>query len=338
MKVIELKGAFGTENLVLAEREMPRPGPGEILLRMKAASLNYRDLLTIQGLYNPSQLLPLIPCSDGVGEVIEVGEGVTRIRPGDRVATTFFQGWISGEPDPERVRNTLGGPCDGVLAEYMVLEEAGVVHVPDYLTDEQAATLPCAALTAWSALVTYGSIRPGEIVLVLGTGGVALFALQFAKLLGARVYVLSSSDAKLEKAIRLGADRGINYKKTPAWGKALRQETGGRGVDHIIELGGAGTLQESLTAIRIGGHISLIGVLAGPETQLNIRPILMRNVRIQGIFVGNRDSFEAMNRALAAHKIEPVIDRILPFEEVRTALKIMAHGEHFGKICLRFPS
>lgn len=337
MKVLELAGSFGIDNLVVATRPTPRPGPGHVLLRMKAASLNYRDLLMVQGLYNPSQPLPLIPCSDGVGEVIEVGEGVTRVTPGDRVATTFFQGWVSGEPDPEKTRSTLGGPLDGTLSEYMVLEQNGVVRVPEYLTDEEASTLPCAALTAWSALITNGSVKPGDTVLVLGTGGVALFALQFARLLGATVYVVSSSDEKLKRAIGLGADSGINYRKTPRWGKAIRDLTDGRGVDHIVELGGAGTLQESLAAVRVGGHISMIGVLAGPEAPLNIRPILMRSVRVQGIFVGSREGFEAMNRALAVHQIRPVIDRVFPFDRAREALRTMAEGRHFGKICLRMP-
>jgi len=228
------------------------------------------------------------------------------------VATTFFQGWISGKPTFEKVSTTLGGPLDGVLAEYMVLRENGLVHVPEHLSDVQAATLPCAALTAWSALVTQGRVRPGDTVLVLGTGGVALFALQFANLLGAKVIVISSSDEKLERVRQLGSEQGINYTKIPQWGKAVRDLTGGTGVDHIVELGGAGTLQESLQAISLGGQISLIGVLAGPEKALNVRPILMKNVRIQGIFVGNREGFEAMNRAISDHKVQPVIDRIFP--------------------------
>ena len=336
MKVIEIHGSFGIKNLVVADRPEPRPGPGEVMVRMKAASLNYRDLLTVQGMYNPKQPLPLIPCSDGTGEVVETGPRVTRVKVGDRVATTFFQGWISGEPTFEKVSTTLGGPLDGVLSEYMVLREDGVVQVPEHLSDEQAATLPCAALTAWSALVTQGHIRPGDSVLVLGTGGVAMCALQFAKVHGAKVILISSSDEKLERAKLIGADQGINYTNVPQWGKAVRDLTGGNGVDHIVEVGGAGTLAESLQAIRIGGQISLIGVLAGPQKEMNIRPILMKNVRVQGIFVGNREGSEAMNRAVAFHKIKPIVDRTFPLGQVQEALHLMARGGHFGKLCLAF--
>ena len=336
MKVVEIQRAFGIENLAVAERPQPRPGSGGILLRMKAASLNYRDLMTVQGMYNPKQPLPLIPCSDGVGEVIEIGEGVARVKVGDRVATAFFQGWLSGEPTMDTVVTTLGGPLDGTLTEYMVLKEDGVVHVPGHLNDTQAATLPCAALTAWNALAIQGNVKPGHTVLVQGTGGVALFAIQFSKLLGATVIAISSSDAKLERAREIGADHGINYKSIPRWGKTARDLTGGAGVDHIIELGGAGTLQESLQGIRIGGQISLIGVLAGPAKELNILPILMRNVRVQGIFVGNREAFEAMNRAIAFHKLQPVVDRIFPLDQVTDAFQLMARGGHFGKICVSF--
>jgi len=335
MKAVEVKGSFGLENLELTEREQPGPvGPGEVLLRMKAASLNYRDLLTVQGFYNPKLPLPLIPCSDGVGEVVEVGPGVTRAGVGDRVAPTFFQGWASGRPTLEKVATTLGGPLDGVLAETMLINQNGLVKVPEHLTDEQAATLPCAAVTAWSALVTQGDVKAGDTVLVQGTGGVALFALRFAKLLGARVVIISSSDEKLQRALEMGADHGINYKSTPKWGKAARDWTGGVGVDHIIELGGAGTLQESLQAIGLGGQISMIGVLAGGMKELNILPVLMRNVRVQGIFVGHRESFEDMNRAIVQHGLEPDVDRVFPLEGIREAFALMKSGGHFGKICV----
>lgn len=335
MKVVEIQDAFGVENLAVSEREQPMPrGPGEVLLRMKAASLNYRDLLTVRGLYNPRQPLPLIPCSDGVGEVVETGPQVSRVKKGDRVTPCFFQGWFSGRPTLEKVITTLGGPLDGVLAEYMVLNENGLVTVPEHLSDEQAATLPCAALTAWSALVTQGEVKPGDRVLVQGTGGVALFALQFAKLLGAEVVVISSRDEKLERARDMGADHGINYRETPRWGKAVRDWTGGVGVDHVVEVGGAGTLQESLQAIGLGGQISMIGVLAGGTNDLNILPILMRNVRVQGIFVGHREGFEAMNRAIAQHRIEPVVDSTFPLHQVKEAFGRMEKGAHFGKICL----
>ena len=336
MKVIEVQDSFGIESLAVAERAEPEPGPGEVKIRMKASSLNFRDLLMVQGLYNPRQSLPIIPCSDGIGEVVEIGEGVSRVKVGDRVAGCFFQGWASGEPTVEKAVTTLGSPLDGMLAEYRVLSEQGVVHVPEHLSNEQAATLPCAALTAWSALVTYGGVNASQTILVQGTGGVALFGLQIGKMIGARVVVISSSNEKLDRAARMGADHGINYKETPQWGRVVRQWADGLGVDHVIEVGGAGTFQESLQAVRIGGQISMIGVLSGPAKELNILPILMKNVRVQGIFVGHREGFESMNRAMAHHELVPVVDRVLPFQEVKQALQVMERGEHFGKICLSF--
>jgi NADPH:quinone reductase-like Zn-dependent oxidoreductase len=336
MKVVEVQGSFGIESLVLADRPDPEPGPGEVKVRMRAASLNFRDLLMVQGLYSSRQPLPIIPCSDGVGEVVETGAGVSRVRVGDRVAGCFFQGWVSGEPTMEKAATTLGGPLDGMLAEYRALNEGGVVHVPEHLSDEQAATLPCAALTAWSALVTYGKVNASHTILVQGTGGVAIFGLQMGKMLGARVVVVSSSNEKLDRAARLGADHGINYKETPQWGRAVREWSGGAGVDHVIEVGGAGTLQESFQAVRLGGHISVIGVLAGAARDLNILPILMKNIRLQGITVGHRESFESMNKAIAFNRLVPVVSRVFPFQEVKQALRMMERGEHFGKICLTF--
>ncbi len=336
MKVFEIRDGFGFDNLVAAERPRPEPGHGEVLLEMKAASLNFRDILTVEGQYNPRQPLPLIPCSDGVGEVTAVGKGVSRVRPGDRVATIFCQKWQSGAPDRTKLRSTLGGPFDGTLAQFMVLPQAGVVKVPEHLSDVEAATLSCAALTAWSALVTLGNVGAGDTVLVQGTGGVSLFALQFARALGARVIVTSSSRGKLEAARKLGSWREINYRENPTWGKAVKELTGGIGVDHVVEVGGAGTLQQSLKAIRVGGQISLIGVLAGSKIELNILPILMQNIRVQGILVGSREGFETMNRGIAQHEIKPVVDRVFPFDEAREALVYMAGGRHLGKVCIAF--
>jgi NADPH:quinone reductase-like Zn-dependent oxidoreductase len=302
---------------------------------MRAASLNYRDLLTVRGQYNPKQKLPLIPCSDGAGEVMEVGEGVTRVRPGDRVCANFAQRWLAGEPTREKLRSTLGGPLDGVLAEQIVLSAEGVVPVPDHLSDEEAATLPCAALTAWTALVTEGGLTAGDSVLLQGTGGVSIFALQFAKLLGLRVIITSSSDEKLARARQLGADEGINYRQTPDWAARVKELTGGTGVDHVVEVGGAGTLKQSLQAVRLGGAVSLIGVLAGNALELPLPLIFMQRVRVQGLLVGSREGFEAMNRAIVLHRLRPVIDRVFPWEETRAALELMDRGGHFGKICLR---
>jgi len=306
------------------------------LIRVRATSLNFRDLMTVTGVYNPKQPLPLIPLSDGVGEVVAVGDGVTRVAVGDRVAGIFAQGWTAGEPALEKVRaTTLGGPLDGMLSEYRALSQEGVVKVPDYLTDEEAATLPCAALTAWSALITHGQLKPGDTVLVQGTGGVSIFALQFAKAAGARVIITSGSDEKLERAKALGADEIINYRQAPDWDKAVREMTGGRGVDHVVEVGGVGTLAKSIRSVRFGGHISLIGVLSGRAGEIDIAPVLMQNIRVQGIIVGSREMFEAMNRALEQNQIRPVVDKIFALDETRQAFELMAQGGHFGKICIR---
>ncbi|HEV7518997.1 MAG TPA: NAD(P)-dependent alcohol dehydrogenase [Thermoanaerobaculia bacterium] len=335
MRVVEIAPAFGRENLRLAERPELWPGSGQVLLRMRAAALNFRDVLTVEGTYNRKQKLPLIPCSDGVGEVVAVGQGVSRVAVGDRVCPIFAQRWIAGEPTRERLRSTLGGPLDGTLAESMVLSEEGVVHVPEHLSDEAAAALPCAAVTAWSALVAEGGVTAGDVVLVQGTGGVSIFALQLARLLGCRVIVTSSSHEKLARAKELGAEAGIHYGEVPEWGDRAKELTGGVGVDHVVEVGGAGTLAQSLRAVRMGGRISLIGVLAGGKTELTLAAVFMQRIRLQGILVGDRESFEAMNRAIAAHRLQPVIDRTFPLEETRAAFEHMAAGRHFGKICIR---
>jgi NADPH:quinone reductase-like Zn-dependent oxidoreductase len=307
-----------------------------VLLRMKAASLNYRDLVVPSRGYGAfTGNLPLIPLSDGVGEVAEVGPGVTRVKAGDRVCPCFHQSWIGGAPDLERLTRTLGGPVDGTMAELMCLPAEGVVKVPAHLTDEQAATLPCAALTAWSALVTYDDLGPGSRVLVQGTGGVALFALAFGKLLGCHVTVISSSDEKLARATAMGADVGINYTATPEWSKASREITAGRGFDHIVELGGEKTLPQSLRAIRPGGTISMIGVLSGSALSAPLGHVVTRQVRLQGITVGSRDGFEAMMRAIDQHRLVPVVDKVFAFEQLKEAMAALKQGAHFGKICLR---
>jgi NADPH:quinone reductase-like Zn-dependent oxidoreductase len=334
MKVFEIQNAFGLDSLKLVERPQPRPGPGQVLLKMRAFSLNYRDLMVVKGTYNPKLRLPLIPLSDGVGEVAEVGDRVTRVRVGDRVAGAFLPNWVAGDLTEGKARAALGGGPDGVLAEYAVLDAEGVVPVPAHLTDEEAATLPCAALTAWHALIVEGGLKAGDTVLTQGTGGVSIFALQFARMTGARVIATSSSDAKLARVREMGASDGINYKATPDWEEKVRALTSGAGVDHVVEVGGAGTLGKSLRAVRLGGRISLIGVLAGGGP-VNPLPILMKNVRVQGIFVGSREMFEAMNRAIALHQLRPVVDRVFPFTEAREALRYMENGAHFGKICLR---
>lgn len=336
MRVFEIQDSFGMENLRLTQRPDPVPGPGQVVLKMRSASLNFRDLLMVRGHYNPRQPLPLVPCSDGVGVVASVGEGVSRVGVGDRVASCFFQTWIGGPPTAEKLQGTLGGPLDGTLAELVVLSEDGVVPVPEHLSDIEGAALPCAALTAWSALVEQGDVGADQTILVQGTGGVSIFALQIGRALGARVIVTSSSDAKLEKAVELGAWKTINYSDDPTWGKTVARLTDGVGVDNVVEVGGAGTLGQSLRAVRVGGQISVIGVLSGISSELNIIPILMQNIRLQGILVGSRDGFERMNTHLTSNEIHPVIDRVFPFGEAGEAFRHMASGAHFGKIAIAF--
>ncbi|MFO1238701.1 MAG: NAD(P)-dependent alcohol dehydrogenase [Alphaproteobacteria bacterium] len=331
MKCIQLEGAAGLDNLKLVERDVPKPGPGQVLIRMKAASLNYRDLVNVtMGLYR----LPFIPLSDGCGVVEETGEGVTRVKAGDRVAPSFFQGWLSGRPEARALGTSLGGPIDGCLTEYMCLSEEGVSRAPDFLTDEQVATLPCAGLTAWRGLME-GGLKAGETVVVQGTGGVSIFALQFAKAAGATVIATSSSDEKLERARALGADHLINYKTTPEWAKEVRRITGGLGADHIVEVGGAGTFVQSLQAARIDGHISVIGVVGGFTQDIPIAAIFGGNLNIRGISVGSRAMFEDMCRAIDANRIAPVVDRTLPFAEARAGFELMKGQGHFGKIALK---
>lgn len=336
MKAFEIQNKFGLDSLTLTERPDPKPSYGQVLIKLRSLSLNYRDLMVVKGLYNPKLPLPLIPFSDGVGEVVAVGEGVTRVNIGDRVAGIFFQKWLAGELTAEKAESALGGAREGMLAEYVVLHEDGVVRVPEHLTDEEAASLPCAAVTAWNALFTSGGLKAGDTVLIQGTGGVSIFALQFALLAGARVIATSSSDEKLERVLQLGASDGINYKQTPDWGKKVRELTAGDGVDYVVEVGGAGTLSESLRAVRYGGQISLIGVLTGGSAEINTASIPIKNVKVQGIYVGSREMFEAMNNAIVLHKLHPVCDRVFPFHEAPEALKYMETGSHFGKICIRF--
>lgn len=326
--------AFGLDNLKLEKAELPQLGPNDVHVRFHAASLNYRDLMVVLGYYNPKMELPRIPGSDAAGEVVAVGEQVTLFKPGDRVASLFFQSWHDGEIQPATGKSALGGAIDGVFATERVLHEDGLIRIPDSLSFEQAATLPCAALTAWNALVEKGHLRAGQTVLILGTGGVSLFGLQFAKAHGARVILTSSSDEKLARGKELGADELINYKSTPSWDEEVFRLTGKRGVDHVVEVGGAGTLPRSLKAVTPGGYVYLIGVLSEPGKGVDVLPVLSKSIHLDGVYVGSRAMFERMLAAITTNDIEPVIDRVFPLADYRAAFEHMQAGSHFGKIVL----
>jgi len=325
---------FGLENLTVQDLPSPDLGEGDVRVKTRSVSLNYRDFLMIQGLYNPRLAMPIIPCSDGVGEVLEVGSKVTALKPGDRVCSTMIPDWESGEPGPHLLQTTLGGPCDGMLASEVVLPENAFLKVPESINDHTAACLPVAGLTAWTALVTFGRVRPNAKVLLLGTGGVSTMALQIAKALGANVAITSSSDEKLDRAMALGADHGINYKTHPKWSKKVL-EWAPNGVDLVVEVGGAGTFNQSIKAVRVGGKVALIGVLAQPQDPINLVPVLMKNVCVQGILVGHREAFRDFIEFMAAQKIEPAIDKVFSgLTTAKEAFTRMQSGRHFGKIIL----
>jgi NADPH:quinone reductase-like Zn-dependent oxidoreductase len=337
MKVFQVEGNWSLDDVRLASRDDPVPGRGQVRLAMRAASVNYRDLLVpLRGYGQRMKSLPLIMLCDGVGIVESVGPDVRRLKVGDRVCPLYFPHWQSGPPDPRKLEQALGSEVDGTMAELMVLSEDSVAVPPAHLSDAEAATLPTAALTAWRALVSEGAIKAGDTVLVQGTGGVALFAIQIARMHGARVIATSSSDAKLERALALGADEGINYVGIPEWGRRAREATNGDGVDHVVELGGEATLPQSLRAVRTGGTISMIGVLSGGTMSASLGQVVTRHVRLQGITVGSRDDFEAMSRAMERHGTRPCIDRTFAFEEMKEALEHLRAGRHFGKIAIGF--
>jgi NADPH:quinone reductase-like Zn-dependent oxidoreductase len=324
----------GIDSLTLVDRPDPTPGPRQVLVRVRATSLNYRDLLTIEAQYARSAPKPdLIPLSDGAGEVVAVGPGVSRVKVGDRVAGCFMQKWVGGNIDDAAMASAMGGAIDGMLTELAVLEEDGVVKLPAGMSFEEGATLPCAGLTAWHALVEIGNLKAGDIVQIQGTGGVSIFALQFAKMFGARVIGTSSSTAKAERLKKMGAEAVIDYKATPDWDKEALKLTGGRGADVTVEVGGAGTLPRSFMATRLGGRIAVIGLLSGMAT-LDPMPILRRNLRVQGLYVGSQQMFEAMNRAIEANGLKPVIDKVFPFAEAKAAYQHLKSQNHFGKIVI----
>jgi NADPH:quinone reductase-like Zn-dependent oxidoreductase len=331
MQQARIEGAFGIENLRWVDAPDPTPGFGEVVVRVRATCLNYRDYLVATGKYNPRMPLPRVPLSDGAGEVVGVGAGVTRWKLGDRVAGCFMQTWIDGAYREEYGKSALGGAVDGMLSEFVALHETGCVAVPEHLNFEEAATLPCAAVTAWNALFESGSLRPGQTVLVQGSGGVSVFALQFAKAAGARVIATSSSSQKLERLRQMGADEVLNYREDASWGRTLARRGG---VDHVVEVGGAGSLEQSLMAVNGGGTVSVIGVLTGILGQINIGPILHKHLRVQGIYVGSRTMFENMNRLVAQQQLRPVVDRVFTGAEIQSALRHLEAAGHFGKIVI----
>jgi NADPH:quinone reductase-like Zn-dependent oxidoreductase len=338
MRALQVTEPWGLDQLKVVELPDPTPGPGEVLVRMRAVSLNYRDYLMVGGIYarGASTGGTVTPFSDGCGVVEAVGPGVTRFKVGDRVATLFFQGWISGPPTLEKLSTALGWPIPGAGRELGVFTQEGLSKVPDFLSDQEVATLPCAALTAWRALFEDARLKPGDTAVLQGTGGVSIFGLQFAHAAGLKTIITSSSDEKLERAKGLGADVVVNYRQEPEWAKPVRAATGGLGADVILEVGGGGTIEQSMRAIRIGGHIAIIGVVAGAGSPFNPASLIGNSARLQGLSVGSRENFEAMCRAIEQHGIRPVVDKVFPWTEARAAFEAMAGGEHFGKIVLQF--
>ncbi len=334
MKLSRSAAKNGIDDLRMTEADEPRPRPREILVRVRACSLNYRDLMAVKGVYPAVKSGPVVPLSDGAGEVVALGEGVTRFSAGDRVMGCFFDRWQGGSLTSALERTARGGFLDGMLAEYVALSEEGAVRVPEHLSWEEAATLPCAAVTAWHALLPFGQVGPGETVLTQGTGGVSIFAVQLAKAAGARVIATSSSDEKLERVRALGADEVINYKRTPDWEREARALSGKIGADLVVEVGGPGTFARSMEATRTGGRIAVIGLLSGPGEKIDPLTILRRRLRVGGILVGSTEMFEAMNRAISAHRIKPVVDRVFGFAEAAAAYRHMEGASHLGKIVI----
>jgi NADPH:quinone reductase-like Zn-dependent oxidoreductase len=325
---------FGLENLKLVNVPTPKPGPNELLVKVSAVSLNFRDKAIVDGIYEPEMIpKPLIPVSDAAGVVVDAGPNVTRFKTGDRVTSHLYSKWIDGLPGPNEPDYCFGAPLPGGLAEYMIIHEDSAVRAPANMTDEEASTLPIAALTAWFALVEYGNLKAGHTVLVQGTGGVSIFGVQIATALGAKVIATSSSDEKLARVKALGATHGINYSKTKEWHKAALELTNGLGVDQLLEVVGGDGINDSVQATRVGGHIPIIGFMAGQMAAVNLMPVIFRQTRIQGIAVGHRRAFEEMNVVLEKSGVKPVIDNIYPFDQAIAAYQHLAKGA-FGKIVI----
>jgi len=333
MRAYEIVSDGGVDALALSQRQALEPGKGEILVAVRASAINYRDLSTIEDPVPRGIAFPRIPNSDGAGEVIAVGAGVTRFKTGDRVAGCFFQDWSDGRISAAAMASAMGGPVDGILAEQALLSETGAVHIPAHMSYQEGATLPCAGVTAWNCLLEQGGLKAGNTALFLGTGGVSIFGLQIAKMIGARAIITSSSDDKLERARGLGADELINYRQTPDWQAQVLEMTNGAGVDVTIETGGGGTLEKTMEATRVGGTISLIGVLTGGT--INPTTVMRKSIRLQGVYVGSRRMFEDMNAAFSLNQIHPVIDRVFEFEDARAAYHAMRAAGHFGKLVVK---
>jgi NADPH:quinone reductase-like Zn-dependent oxidoreductase len=330
-----LRQADGTYRLTIGEAPVPEPAAGEVLVRVHAAALNRRDVYVLKGQYPMPPRPSLVPLSDGAGEVVAIGAGVTRFKVADRVAASFFQRWIGGHPDAETLSSALGGQLDGMLCEFRCLSEEGLVGIPEGYSYEEASTLPCAAVTAWNGLVTRGRMRPGDNALLLGTGGVAIFGLQFASAAGGRPIVTSSSDAKLARATALGAAATINYATNPHWSEAVRAATGGVGAHQILEVGGIGTLRESLASLAPGGHLALIGGLSGFGGEIPSMALVHANATASGVYVGSRADFEAMNAFIERHRIRPVIDGVYGLDAAAAAYEHIEAGRHFGKVVIK---
>lgn len=333
MRLVTLRAPGGLENLQLVDGDHARPGPGQLLVRIRASSLNFHDDMVVLGKIPCAD--GRIPLTDGAGEVMEVGESVEEFKAGDSVVSTFWPGWLGGEMTPATRRDIPGDSIDGYAREYVCMPARAFTKAPAGYTHSEAATLPCAAVTAWRGLVSCGQVKLGDTVLTLGTGGVSLFALQFAKAAGARVIATSSSDEKLEKLKRLGADEVINYKAVKNWGERAKDLTGGRGVDHVIEVGGPATLEHSIAACRTGGHIALIGVLTGFAGELVIPALFSNQIRTSGISVGSRADQEDMIRGIEATHLKPIMDRQFPLHDIVTAFEYFESQKHFGKVCLQ---
>ena len=336
-KALRLSGEFSLDALTFDTIDLPAPGPHDVLVAVRAVSLNYRDLMLVGGKYDPDVQKPRILCSDGAGEVISVGSDVTDLQPGDRVVASFFLDWVDGPPTAAAAASALGGAVDGTLTTHQVFPDHSLVKIPQSFSFEEAATFPCAGVTAWHALVSTGNIGPQDTVLLLGTGGVSIFGLQIARMKGAKTILTSSKDEKLQRAVAMGADQTINYKTTPEWDKQVRTLTGKQGVTQVLEVGGAGTLPLSLRSAGNGAQVSLIGVLTGLEQPLNIGQILMKTLRVQGIYVGSRTMLQESMEAFSAAGIKPVVDQVFPFEQAVDAFRALQAAGHFGKIVITLP-